>query len=242
MVGKLKDLFEYQKDRIWIKEYPIHYAGVDFNSRMTVIRLSNGNLFIHSPCEIDYNTKVAIERLGKVQFIVAPGSYHYLYVESAQRAFRNAETFICPGIERKKPEMEFDWFLGDRPDPRWSDDFEQVLVRGNKYIWEVAFYHKITKTLILVDLIENITSQTEDVSWTLKLWWKLVFRMWNNPKPAPEYQLGWRDKNAASLTLKRILGWDFERIVIAHGDLIEENAKEVAIRAWKKLLASSENS
>ncbi len=238
----MKDLFEYHPDRIWIKEYPIHYAGVDFNSRMTVIHLLNGNLLIHSPCEIDLNTKVAIERLGKVQFIIAPGEYHYLYVESAQRAFPNAETFICPGIERKKPEIKFDWVLGDRPDPRLSDDFEQVLVRGNKYIWEVAFYHKITQTLILVDLIENITSQTEDVSWTLKLWWKWVFRMWNNPKPAPEYQLGWQDKNAASLTLKKILDWDFERIVIAHGDLIEENAKQVAIGAWRLVLASSTNS
>ncbi|MGK7935863.1 MAG: hypothetical protein AB4206_08700, partial [Xenococcaceae cyanobacterium] len=84
MVAKVKDLFEYQQDTIWIKEYPIHYAGVDFNSRMTVIRLSNGNLFIHSPCEIDRSTKVSIESLGKVEFIVAPGYYHYFYIESAQ--------------------------------------------------------------------------------------------------------------------------------------------------------------
>ena len=239
MVWKVKDFFEYQKDRIWIKEYPIHYAGVNFNSRMTVIRLSNGNLFIHSPCEIDLLTKLAIERLGKVEFIVAPGSYHYFYIESAQKAFPNAETFICPGIEIKKPNIEFDWLLGERPDPRWSDDFEQVLVRGNKCIWEVAFYHQATHTLILVDLIENITSETEDVSWTLKLWCQLIFRMWNNPKPAPEYQLGWKDKKAASMSLKRILSWDFERIIIAHGDLIENNDKEVATRAWQQPLGAS---
>jgi len=125
-----------------------------------------------------------------VEFIVAPGSYHYLHVSSAQRAFPEAETFICPGVERKNPEIEFDWLLGDRPDKRWEDDFEQVLVRGNRYIWEVAFHHKSSRTLILVDLIENITDKTEDVSWSLELWWKVVFRMWGNPKPAPEYQLG----------------------------------------------------
>lgn len=235
------NLYEYRKDAIWIKEYPIHYAGVDFNSRMTVVRLANGNLFIHSPCEIDEITKSLIERIGNVEFIVAPGSYHYLYIESAQKAFPDAETFICPGIERKKPEIEFDWLLSDRPDERWENDFDQVLVRGNKIIWEVAFYHKSTRTLILVDLIENITDETEGVSWTLKLWWKLVFRMWNNPKPAPEYQLGWKDKKAASKSLKRILDWDFERIIISHGDLIEENAKSVALRAWKKPLESSDN-
>lgn len=234
----MTDLFEYRADTIWIKDYPIHYAGTDFNSRMTIVRLSNGKLFLHSPCEIDKATKAAIESLGPVEFIVAPGSYHYLHVASAQRAFPEAETFICPGIERKVPGIDFDWLLGDRPDQRWENDFEQVLVRGNRFIWEVAFFHKVTRTLILVDVIENITDETPGVNWLLKLWWKLVFKMWNNPKPAPEYQLGWKDKKAAAKSLKRILSWDFERIILSHGDLIEENAKAVALQAWRRPLST----
>jgi len=237
----MKDLFEYHKNTIWIKEYPIHYAGTRFNARMTIIRLTNGNLFIHSPCEIDARTKAAIESLGQVDFIVAPGSYHFLYIGSAQQAFPQAETFICPGIERKRPDIEFDWFLGDRPDPRWEKDFDQVLVRGNKYIWEVAFFHKPARTLILVDLIENFTDETEDVSWSLAAWWKLVFHMWGHPKPAPEYQLGWKDKSAARKSLLKILDWDFDRIIISHGDLIENDAREVAVHAWRRPLEVSED-
>ena len=234
----MKDLYEYQRDAIWIKEYPMHFAGTRFNARMTIVRLANGRLFVHSPCEIDAHAKSAIEALGEVEFIVAPGSYHHLYIPSAQRAFPEAETFICPGIERKRPELEFDWFLGDRPDPRWEADFDQVLVRGNRFIWEVAFFHKATRTLLLVDLIENFTDRSEDVSLTLELWWKAVFRMWGTPKPAPEYQLGWKDKTAARQSLERILEWDFERIIVAHGDLIEEHAQEVARHAWRRPLAS----
>ncbi len=111
-------------------------------------------------------------------------------------------------------------------------------MRGNRLIWEVAFFHRSTRTLILVDLIENITDSTEGVSLTLKLWWKLVFRMWNNPKPAPEYQMGWHDRTAAARSLQRILDWDFDTIILSHGDIIEENAKQVAIRAWQKPLAA----
>ncbi len=233
----MKALYEYQPNKIWIKEYPIHYACTQFNSRMTVVRLSNGNLFIHSPCEIDQQTKTAIETLGKVDFIVAPGSYHHLHVSSAQRAFPEAETFICPGIETKNPQLEFDWLLGDRADKRWADDFEQVLVRGNKYIWEVAFFYKPTRTLILVDLIENFTNATKGVNWLLKLWFKVVYRMWANPKPAPEYQMGWKDKQAASKSLNKILSWDFESIIVSHGELIEGNAKDVARQAWRRPLA-----
>lgn len=232
----MDDLFEFHENTIWLKDYPIKYAGTRFNSRMTIIRLKNGKLFIHSPCRIDEKLKNRINALGSVEYIVAPGYYHYFHVASAQQAFPDAETLICPGIERKIPLLKFDWILGDRPDGRLLDDFDQVLVRGNKNIWEVAFFHKESKTLLLVDLIENFTGKTQGTNWALKLWWKLVFFMWENPKPAPEYQFGWNDKGAARESLKKILQWDFDKIIISHGDIIERNARETAIQAWKKPL------
>ncbi|MGD8357579.1 MAG: DUF4336 domain-containing protein [Lysobacterales bacterium] len=233
-------LIEYLPDQVWLQEYPIHYAGCDFNARMAVIRVTDTELLLHSPCEIDRETKQAISALGKVAYIVAPGSYHYFHVASAQAAFPDAETYICPGIERKLPDLDFDWFLGDRPPKAWAGILEQVLVRGNKHIWEVAFYHRPSRTLLLVDLIENFTDQTPNVNWLLKLWWKAVFRMWNNPKPAPEYQMGWKDKTAASRSLRKILDWDFDKIIMSHGDLIEDNAKERALKAWAKPLSAPE--
>lgn len=112
---------------------------------------------------------------------------------------------------------------------------DQVLIRGNRIITEVAFFHKRSNTLILVDLIEYLTDATLGVGWQLKFWWK-VSRMWNHPKPAPEYQIGWKDRNAAALSLKRILSWNFNRIIIAHGDLILANAKYMAYEAWDRVL------
>ena len=233
-------LVEYVPDQIWLQNYPIHFAGCDFDARMTVVRISEKELLIHSPCEIDADTKSAISALGDVAYIVAPGTYHHLYVPSAQAAFPEAETYICPGIERKRPELDFDWILGDRAPDAWADTFEQVLVRGNKLIWEVVFLHKPSKTLLVTDLIENFTDSTPNVNWVLMLWWKVVFRMWNHPKPAPEYQMGWKDKSAARKSLEKILEWDFDRIIIAHGDLIESNAREMAMKAWEKPLSAPE--
>jgi len=231
-------LVEFVPGQVWLQEYPIHFAGCDFNARMAVIRVSETELMVHSPCEIDTASKEAISAIGDVAYIVAPGTYHHLYVPSAQEAFPDAETYICPGIERKRPELDFDWFLGDRPPEAWAGVLDQVLVRGNKFIWEVAFYHRPTKTLLLVDLIENITDDTPNVNWLLTLWWKAVFRMWNNPKPAPEYQMGWRDKAAASKSLMKILEWDFDKIILAHGDLIENDAKVKALEAWNTPLSA----
>jgi hypothetical protein len=147
----------------------------------------------------------ALAELGTVAHIVAPGNFHHLHVPSAQAAFPEAETFICPGVERKQPGLKFDWMLGDRPPDAWVGRIDQVLVRGSRWVWEVAFFHRATRTLILVDLIAYFTDSTPHANWRLKLWWKLVFHMWNVPKPAPEYQLGWSDKKAAGDSLSRIL-------------------------------------
>jgi len=229
-------LTEIVQGQIWTQEYPIRYVGCNFNAKMTLVRLSDSSLLIHSPCRIDEHTKAQILSLGPVSSIVAPGTYHYFFVSDCKEAFPEAEVFICPGLEAKLPQLEFDWILGDRPSPTWETDLEQCLIRGNRMIWEVAFLHRPSKTLILVDLIENITDKTPGTNWALRFWWKAVFRMWNHPKPAPEYQLGWKDKEAARKSLKKILDWDFERVIIAHGDLIETDAKETVRKAWEKPL------
>jgi hypothetical protein len=130
------ELEEYVAGQIWLREYPIRFAGCDFNARMSVVRLPDSNLLLHSPCHIDGPTKQAISSLGNVAYIVAPGSYHHLHITSAQAAFPRADTYICPGIERKRPEIDFDWFLSDRAPEPWAGTLDQVLVRGNK-VWSI---------------------------------------------------------------------------------------------------------
>lgn len=231
------DLHEYVSDRIWLKKYPVRYAGCDLFARATFIRLSSGEVLVHSPGPIDEATVAEATALGRLTHIVAPGSYHYLYVADWQRAFPNATTWICPGVERKRPGLEFDWILSDHAPEAWRGELDQVLVRGNRFIWEVAFFDKPSKTLILTDLIENIGDTTEGTNLWLELWWKVVMDMWDKPKPAPEYQMGWKDKAAAKRSLERIFAWDFERVVIAHGENIESDAKQAVRAAWAKPLA-----
>lgn len=138
---------------------------------------------------------------------------------------------------KKRPELQFDWILGNRPDPRWGSEFEQVVIQGTRIISEVAFLHKKSGTLILVDLLENIGDDyTHDAGLLLKFWWKAVFHMWNHPKAAPEYQLGWGDKEIVRKGLEKILSWEFDRIILAHGNTIESNARAILIKAWENVL------
>lgn len=227
----------YVDGRIWLKKYAVHYAGCDLFARMSIVRLENGDLLLHSPSPTDEETVREVSALGRVAHIVAPGSYHYFHVGAWQKAFPDASVWICPGVERKLPDLDFDGFLSDHSPDAWASEMDQVLVRGNRLIWEVAFLDRESKTLILTDLVENIGPRTDGVNWVLKLWWKVVMDMWDKPKPAPEYQMGWKDRAAARRGLERILAWDIERVVVAHGENIEENVQAVLRTAWSKPLA-----
>ena len=230
-------LTEYIKDQIWILEYPIRFGGMDLFARMTIVKLENGDLFIHDPCVIDDPVKHEIDAIGEVKYIIAPGSYHHLFVVDFQMKYPNAETFLCPGLERKRPGIKFDWILGNRPDHRWGNVFDQVVIQGTKYIWEVAFFHKPSKTLILVDLLENIGDDySHSASLLLRFWWKAVFKMWNNPKAAPEYQMGWGKKDIVKNGLNKILDWDADRVILAHGEPVEGNVNNVLGSAWHKVI------
>ena len=233
----MSQLIEYIKDQIWIYEYPIRFGGMDLFSRTTIIKQNNCELIVHDPGSIDDSIKSEIDSLGVVKYIIAPGNYHHLFVTDFQEVYPNAETFLCPGLERKRPDIKYDWILGNKPDARWKDTFEQILIQGTRYIWEVAFLHIPSKTLILVDLLENIGDDYQhNAGLLLQFWWKFIFRMWNNPKAAPEYQLGWGNKKIVKNGLNKILSWDAERVILAHGENIETNANSVLSEAWKKVL------
>jgi hypothetical protein len=160
-IGLDTRLTEYVSGRIWLKKYPVHYAGADFFARATFVRLNDGSVLVHSPSPIDESLVEEIRGIGPLAHIVAPGSYHYFHVSKWQEAFPDATTWICPGVERKCPDLEFDWFLSDHSPDAWAAELDQVLVRGNLFIWEVAFFDRSSKTLILTKLIENIGDQIE---------------------------------------------------------------------------------
>jgi hypothetical protein len=227
---------EYVPGTIWLMPYPVSLGGARFEARMTVVRLGDGALVVHSPGPLDAAVRDWMRTLGRVAVIVAPGNFHHLHVAAWQRAFPDAQTWICPGVERKQRALRFDGVLGEQLPAAMQGEFEQAFVRG-RLMAEVALLHRPTRMLLLVDLVERFGDDTPNVNWMLRTAWKLV-GMWNRPALAPEYRIaGWKDPAAARAALERILAWDFVRVVIAHGDLIERDAKAVLRQAWRATLA-----
>ncbi len=222
-------------DRLWLCEYGVRYGGMDLEARTTVVRLANGDLFVHSPGPLEPALQRQVAELGRVAHIVAPGTFHHYHVRTWADAHPEAQVWLCPGLRRKRPGLPAGRELSDEAPPAWRDEIEQVVLRGARVIAEVLFFDRSSRTLIVTDSIEYYGDRSRNVPWLLRLWW-VLFRKWNRPSPAPEYGMGFRDRGLARRCLEHALGWDFERIVLSHGDLIERDGHAQAARAWRHLV------
>lgn len=228
-------LVEYVPERLWLAQYPVRFGGMDLSARTTFVRLRDGRLFVHSPCPITPALREQVDAHGRVGYVVAPGNYHTLHAASWQQAYPDSELWVCPGAERKCRSVDRLHVLTDEPPAAWREELDQVVVHGSRWMREVIFFDRPSRTLIVTDVIENYGDHSQHVPRQLRFWWSL-FRMWNRPSPAPEYKFGWRDKSAARASLTRVLAWDFERIVLAHGELIERDAHAQAELAWRAVM------
>jgi hypothetical protein len=220
---------------IWLREYAVRLGGARFNARMTVIKLQSGEILVHSPCAFDDSLTAELTGLGRVAAIIAPGNLHWLHVRSCQQAFPEAVTYLCPGVQKRAKGLAFEFVLGNDAPPLWSNELSQVALQGARVMREVAFFHHASRTLILVDLIENFTSATLGTNLLLRICFRAL-GMWNRPRPAPEYRFAWGDKARVREGLERILAWDFERVILSHGDIITRNARHIVAQAWRQVL------
>jgi len=63
---------------------------------MTVIRLGNGGLFLHSPVPLDGALRAALNQLGPVRAIVAPSKAHHLFVDDYVKEYPEASSMAHP--------------------------------------------------------------------------------------------------------------------------------------------------
>ncbi|WP_121116151.1 DUF4336 domain-containing protein [Croceibacterium ferulae] len=145
---------------IWIVDgAPIHAMGLTMPVRMTVIRLGNGSLLLHSPIRHSPALAQAITELGPISHMVAPTTAHWQFMAGWQQAFPQAVTWAVPGLrdraQVKKSGLRLDRDLGETAPPEWSGTIRQGLVRGLG-LAEAWLLHEPSRTLVLTDLVENL--------------------------------------------------------------------------------------
>lgn len=226
---------------LWIVDGPEIWFGLfgltlPFPTRMTVVRLPDGALWLHSPTEPSDALAEGLREVGAVRFLVAPNTIHYWWIPDWKARFPDAEIHAPPGLEcSAKRALPAHHALGDAPPASWADAIDRVLVRGDA-LTEVDFFHWPSRTLVLTDLIENF--ETERV----RHWFdRLLLRLGGAADPdgkAPiDMRIGFlRQRKAVRVAVRRMIVWEPERIIIAHGRWYERDATVELRRAFHWVL------
>ena len=218
-----------QIDRnLWVAEQPLRFLGLSVGTRMTVIRLVDRSLLLISPIQITSQIRQQLDDLGTVKYLIAPNLFHYLYLAKCKNIYPQALVLAPPGLQDKQPNLNID--LTFTQDNIHFDSqleytlfagFQVLIVSQIKTVNEIVFYHPSTKTLIITDSAFNF-----DRSFPLITQFAArIIGSYQQLKPSWLEKIAVRDKQKARRSIERILNWDFERVIMGHGKIVETDAK-----------------
>jgi hypothetical protein len=196
---------------------------------MTVIRLPEG-VWIHSAVPITDALAAEIEALGPVAHIVAPNTMHHLHAAAAADRWPEATLWMTPELAHKRPDLRSltgtRVLVGESPWP----GVEVLAIAGAPTIGEAVFFHVASKTLLVTDLLFNVTDASGLLGLVLR--GMGAFRVLAQSRV---WRFAARDKAALAESGKRLLEWEFDRLIPCHGDIVDAGAHDrvrAALEGW----------
>lgn len=215
---------------LWEWDMPEHRAlGLHFGRRMTIVRLPAGDLWVHSPIAPTDEVVATLARLGPVGHLVGPNRVHDCYLAAAQAVWPAALLHGAPGLARSNRRLRIDETLGNVPFPALAPHFDQHLLRGQPHVNEVVCLHRASRTLIIADLLFNFGPERDLLT---RLFMRHINQAYGRPVPSRLFKSLIKDRAAFRASLDQIIAWDFDRIIVGHGALIETNGKSVLREAF----------
>ncbi|KGY15263.1 hypothetical protein PABG_11847 [Paracoccidioides brasiliensis Pb03] len=226
------------------------FGHARIGGRCTIVRLQSGPLVVFSPVALTEKAREAITLLGgDVKYIVAPDMEHHIFLTPWKEAYPNAQIIAPQGLKEKREKnsetrglQQYDHVFtkANKRTLRISDefhagfDFEYVNSHPSH---EIVLLHKPSRTLIEADLFFNLPA-TEQFSQsgesaTQGVLTK-IFHVFQSAAPPATWQkrfiwyvLSAPDRKSFGESVATIEGWDFDRIIPCHGDVIESGGKAV---------------
>lgn len=203
--------------------------GIPFSTRMTVVRLQSGGLWVHSPLAATEAIFDAVDSMGPVLHLVAPNKLHSLGIPAWRARYPDACLWVSPGFTARHPNLQADAVLDLNARPAWQDEIDLHVFAGSLWFDEVVFLHKASRTLIVTDLIQKHAPEDQSWFWLhVKRW---VGVLGAGGGTARDLRATFRDRDAARRSREHIMAWDFERLILCHGLCVENNARAVVANA-----------
>jgi hypothetical protein len=230
-------------DGVWIVDGPVigfGYLGMKFSfpTRMTIVQLADGGLWVHSPTNLPPSLKGEVDALGRVRYLIAPNRIHYWWVEEWVAAYPNAMTYAAPGVQDQARSngrfSDYNVDLVEDGEYPWSGEIRMLLVPG-RYLSEAVFFHDVTRTLVITDLIQNY--EREKIA---SPFFRFMSRFSGAVNPDGKMPIDLRatffmHRKKMAEAVRTMIFWQPKRIIIAHGRWYRGNAVAELKRAFRWL-------
>lgn len=215
-------------DNLWSVAQPHRLGLFELGRRMTIVRLSDGRLLLHSPVPLDDDDARTIAALGRVGFIAAPNLMHHRFVPDLKARFPEARVLGVPGLADKRPDLALDAEL--REIPELARDLDLLLVEGMPKLNEVALVHRASRTLVLADLIFHFAAAPNLAT---GLYLRLTGAV-GRPATTAYTRSLIRDRVAFRRSVDALLSLDFDRLLVPHRDVVEHGARNALAQAFNR--------
>lgn len=232
MSQSLRQPFPNQPDLFIVDAQHTMGPGVRLPIRSTILRLGE-QLAIISPVRFTDDAARAIDALGKVAWLIAPNLYHHLFLGEAKSRWPEARIAAPRGLEKKQPSLSFDAWLEDGSP--WPELIQTTPIAGVPMIGEHVFFHRASKTLITTDLLFHVLEAPNFATWMM-----LKVMSGTLGRCAPSRMWGWlaKDTKARDVSLQALLQYDFDKMIPAHGLILEHDARPRVHAALSELAPS----
>jgi hypothetical protein len=222
---------------VWIADGPIiDLHRMPYPTRMTVIRLASGEMWLHSPIAFSADLMAAVQEIGPIRHLIAPNRLHHTFVQDWADALPGAATWVAPGVMQHAADrgvrLRADHLLSDAAPDVWAGEIDQMIVPGSRLHREAVFFHRASRTLILTDLIENF--EAARLPWHLRIVTKVAGNQHPDGSMPRDLRLTY-DKEALAGAVRRMIDWNPSRILIAHGRWYPGRAVAELRRAFRFL-------
>jgi hypothetical protein len=176
--------------------------------------------------------KAEIEHTGRPRWIIGPNRIHYWWIPEWRDAFQNADIYLAPRIkEQAEGRINFDFLALDRGGGYPGDSEIATLPVEGRFMTEIEFLHRASRTLILTDLIENFEPRKLDS--VLMRWLTRLAGVADPDGQMPrDMRLSFPRMELRAVVEKMIV-WDPARIILAHGRWYDRNGTEELRRAFR---------
>jgi hypothetical protein len=209
-----------------VLSFPWRVLGIDFRRNVTLLRLTDGRVVIHSTAPFAENDVAAIRGFGEPAWLVDATLMHDTFAKEGRAALPDLPYLAPAGF----PEVSgISTALLFPPAAEWAGQIDVIAIEGTRKN-EHALFHRRSRTMVVADLFFSMPPETR--GWP-RFFARHFMRLPRLFGISAFFRLVINDRQAFESSVYRLLELEFDNLIVAHWEPLVRNSKGTVEQALR---------